>query len=174
MKKITLLLCSLYIAGIMTAQETPLNNDPIPEAEVPQVVLASQKANFPDGYVNEWFIDRGLTAGDDAPVRYISQFGDSFSTNTHFATYLPNGMLFYDAKFLETAIIPSDIMIQVRKAFDDYEVENARLFTLYEPKRQIYQVKLRNQAYIQMAYYSIDGRPIPKKELPEALLVFKY
>ncbi|WP_339831821.1 hypothetical protein [uncultured Altibacter sp.] len=174
MKKITILFYTLCVAGLLNAQETPLNNAPVPEAEVPQVVRTSQKANFPDGYVSSWFIDRGLTAGDDAPVRYISQFGDSFSTNTHFATYLPNGMLFYDAKFLEAAIIPSDIMLQVRKAYDDYEVVHAKLFTLYEPKRQIYQVKLRNQAYIQMAYYTIDGRPIPKKELPEALLVFKY
>ncbi|MAZ73833.1 MAG: hypothetical protein CMC70_11885 [Flavobacteriaceae bacterium] len=174
MKKITLwVICLLFVVA-MKAQETPLNNNPIPTSEVPELVRKSQETNFPYGYVREWSIDRGLTAGDDVPVRYMSTFSESGSTNNHFATYLPNGMLFYHSEFMQPDLLPSNILQQTRTEFDSYEVEHADFITMYNPKREIYRVKVRDQALVQMAYYTVDGIKIPKKDLPEELLVFKY
>jgi hypothetical protein len=174
MKNITILLISLFTFSLVQAQETPTESNPIPSAEVPELVRKSQETNFPYGYVREWSIDRGLTAGDDAPVRYMATFSETGGTRNHSATYLPNGMLFYHSAFLQPNNIPSEILMQTRTDFDSYEVEHVNLITMYNPKRQIYRVKVRDQALVQMAYYTIDGVKIPKKDLPEELLVFKY
>lgn len=174
MKKITLWVACLLFVCTVKAQETPIENDPIPNAEVPELIRKSQETNFPNGYVREWSIDRGLTAGDDEPVRYMSTFSETGGTRNMYATYLPNGMLFYQSQFLEPNNIPSNIVLQTRAEFDSYEIEYADFITLYNPKREIYRVKVRDQALVQVAYYTVDGIKIRKQDLPEEMLVFKY
>ncbi len=174
MKKITLWVACLLFVFTINAQETPLENNLIPTEEVPEIVRQSQEKNFPLAYVREWSIDRGLTAGDDEPVRYMSTFSETGGTRNNAATYLPNGMLFYHSVFFEPNNIPSNIILKTRAEFDDFEVEHADFITLYNPKREIYRVKLRDQARVRMSYYTVDGIKIPKKDLPRELLVFKY
>ncbi|WP_432411049.1 hypothetical protein [Rasiella sp. SM2506] len=174
MKKITLWVACLLFICTIKAQETLLENDPIPNAEVPELVRKSQEANFPSSYVRAWSIDRGVTAGDDKPVSYRATFSDTGGTNSEYATYLPNGMLFFHSQFLESNTIPSNIILQTRSEFDMYEIEHADFITMYNPKREIYRVKVRDQALVQMVYYTVDGIKIPKQDLPEELLVFKY
>lgn len=174
MKKITICFICLLTFFTSMAQETPLESDPISSAEVPERVRKSQQTNFPNSYVRTWAVDRGLTAGDDAPVRYTSTFSETGGTNNSFATYLPNGVLFYHSQFLKPDLLPANIILQTRSEFDSFEIEHADFITLYNPKREIYRVKVRDQALVQMVYYTVDGVKIPKKDLPEELLVFKY
>ena len=173
MKKITTLML-VFCCLLATAQESTFEHEYIAEAEVPALVKQSQQLNFPNGFVTDWFIERGLTAGDDAPVHYRSKFSEDGGNDTHAATYLPNGMLFFHSEFLQANNIPSDILIRSRAEYDAFEIQHADFITLFNPKREIYRVKLRDQALVQMAYYTIDGMPIEKNELPEELLVFKY
>jgi hypothetical protein len=167
----------LFITAIFfqgNAQETFDKGELIPTAEVPEQVRKSQEDHFPGAYVRNWELDRGLTAGDDEPVRYMSSFTNNQTTYNHMATYLPNGMLVYHSEFLPENVMPSQILMKVREDYDRFEVDHADLITLLDPKRQIYRVKLRDRALVKMAYYSLDGIPIPKNRLPEALLIFKY
>lgn len=174
MKKITLLLSCMLYSLVNFAQLPTVENTRISTAEVPEIVRASQETNYPTGFVKSWSVDRGLTAGDDEPVRYQAIFSTSGETNSNFATYLPNGMLFYTSQFLQPNLIPSKIIIKTRSEYDAYEIEHADLITLYEPKREVYRLKIRDQARVKMVYYTMDGMPIPRKNLPEELLVFKY
>tara|TARA_A100000171_G_scaffold53051_1_gene75887 strand:- start:1809 stop:2333 length:525 start_codon:yes stop_codon:yes gene_type:complete len=174
MKKITLLLLSLFVFITSPAQDASFENDSILDTEIPELVIKSQETNFPYGYVREWSIDRSKIAGSDEPLRYRSTFSETGGTNNHYATYLPNGMLFYHSQFLEPNNIPSNIVLQTNAQFDNYTIENADLITMYNPERKIYRVKVRDQALVQMAYFTVDGVQIPKKDLPEELLVFKY
>lgn len=138
------------------------------------MVLKSQESNFPEGYVTAWSIERGLTAGNDEPIRYISAFSETGGTRNHFATYLPNGMLFYHSEFLQPDNIPSPILMKTRAEFDMFEVEHADFITLYNPKRELYRVKVRDHALVKMAYFTVDGIKIPQQNLPEELSDFNY
>jgi len=174
MKIITLLLFCLSISMASNAQVTSLENDTILTTEIPELVKKSQETNFPYGFVREWSIDRGTTIGNAAPLSYRATFSENSSTHNKYATYLPNGMLFYQSEFLEPELIPSNIVVKTNAEFDNYTIENANLITMFNPKREIYSVKVRDQAMVQMAYFTIDGVQIPMKDLPEELLVFKY
>ncbi len=174
MKKITLWVACLLFSILMTAQIPTIENTRISTTEVPEPVQTSQEANFPNGFVKSWSVNRGLTAGDDVPIRYTATYSNSGETTSDMATYLPNGMLFHTSKFMQPDLIPSKITLKTRSEFRDFEIEHADLITMYNPKREIYRVKIRDQARVQMVYYTIDGIQIPKKNLPEELLVFKY
>ncbi|MAY53251.1 MAG: hypothetical protein CMC75_08330 [Flavobacteriaceae bacterium] len=174
MKKITFLLLSLIITVSLTAQDASLEFDPIATAEVPSEVIMSHNTNFPNGFVRSWAVNRGLSATDRIPERYQAVFSDGGGTNSHTATYLPNGMLFFHSEFLDPDNIPSEILLQTRSEFDDSEVEHVHFITMFNPKREIYRVKVRDQALVEMVYYTVNGMKIPKNELPEELLVFKY
>lgn len=172
MKKITsllLLLCSFAVLS----QVSDRANEYISASEVPELVKKSHEANFPNTFIKEWYVDRGLSAVDKKPVRYRTEFSDTGNSNTRFATYLPNGDLFYHTKFYQPNNIPSSIVLKTRSEFNNYEMEYAEFITMYNPKREIYRVKLRDQSLVQMVYYSIDGIRIPESQLPEEMLVFK-
>lgn len=173
MKKITFLFF-LLIGFTTLSQEAIREPEYISEAEVPDLVKRSHDMNFPNSFIKDWFVDRGLRAGDTKAVYFRSEFSNDGNTNSRFATYLPNGVLFYQSQFYKANNIPSPIVIQTRAEYNGYEIEHADFITLYNPKREIYRVKLRDRALVQMAYFTIDGIPIPKNDLPEELLVFKY
>ncbi|RDK87296.1 hypothetical protein [Marinirhabdus gelatinilytica] len=173
MKQITLLVFTLFSISCFS-QDLPRETSAISTNEVPQNVRDSQELNFPNSYVREWHVDRGLTATDSVPERYMSKFSFDGGTSNQFATYLPNGMLFFHSKFLQDDEIPSNILMKTRAEYDKFEIQHADFITLYNPKRQLYKVKLRDQTRIQNAYYTVDAISIPKKNLPEELLVFKY
>ena len=174
MKKITLVLLCLLVSFMTNAQEASFENDSILDTEIPELVVRSQETNFPYGFVRAWDIDRSTITGSNEPLRYRSTFSETGGTKNHYATYLPNGMLFYHSEFLEPNNIPSNIVLQTNAEYDNYKIESADFITMYNPKREIYRVKVRDQALVQMAYFTVDGVQIPKKDLPEELLVFKY
>mgnify|MGYP003640337069 FL=1 len=83
-------------------------------------------------------------------------------------------MLFFHSEFLDPDNVPSEILLKTRSEFDDSEVEHVHFITMFNPKREIYRVKVRDQALVEMVYYTVNGVKIPKNELPEELLVFNY
>lgn len=174
MKHTLLFLFTLLSATFLWAQDMSFAYNLVATSEVPEVVRTAQENQFPDGYVKEWHVDKGLTATDDEPVRYKSVFSETGGTFTIEATYIPNGMLVYHSEFMRPNRIPSHILIKVREEYDRFEVIHANFITVVDPKFQLYQVELRDQGRLQLAHYTLDGAKIPKAQLPEALLVFKY
>ena len=143
---------------------------PISENEVPQQVLDNQLQLFPNSFVDGWEIQQGFEATEDNTIRYISKFHKSGRPGFT-ASYLPNGLLIFQSAFMTTDNIPETVRLKLQANFNKFDIMSANFISLFNPKREIYQVKIRDDARAQYIYYDINGKLIEENALPPEIIL---
>jgi hypothetical protein len=170
MRNIFTLLISILISIGIYAQDVNDNVRYIPESQVPQSVLDRQGELFPTNFVSEWQVQEMDGMQDTQNIRYIAKFEEDGRPGFS-ASYLPNGILIFNSEFMPSEIIPSEVRLKVDKDYKDYTIRHADFITFYNPKREIYMVKLLDDINVQYAFYNTAGNKIPKESLPEEILL---
>ena len=170
MRNIFTLLISILISIGIYAQDVNNNVRYIPESHVPQSVLDRQGELFPTNFVSEWQVQEMDGMQDAQNIRYIAKFEEDGRPGFS-ASYLPNGILIINSEFMSSEIIPSEVRLKVDKDYKDYTIRHADFITFYNPKREIYMVKLLDDINVQYAFYNTAGNKIPKESLPEEILL---
>lgn len=155
----TLTLFSAY------AQHANTSKHFISESQVPQAVIMKQSELFPTNFVAEWEVQE-LNEMQDAPdIRYIAKFEED-NRSGFSASYLPGGLLIFHTEFMTAAIVPGEVRLKVNSKYKDFDIQSAEFISFYNPKREIYLVKLLNGSLMQYAFYDTNGNEIPKPNLP--------
>lgn len=170
MRNIFTLLISILISIGIYAQDVNDNVRYIPESQVPQSVLDRQGELFPTNFVSEWQVQEMDGMQDAQNIRYIAKFEEDGRPGFS-ASYLPNGILIFNSEFMPSEIIPSEVRLKVDKDYKDYTIRHADFITFYNPKREIYMVKLLDDINVQYVFYNTAGNKIPKESLPEEILL---
>ena len=170
MRNIFMLLISILISIGIYAQDVNDNVRYIPESQVPQSVLDRQGELFPTNFVSEWQVQDMDGMQDAQNICYIAKFEEDGRPGFS-ASYLPNGILIFNSEFMPSEIIPSEVRLKVDKDYKDYTIRHADFITFYNPKREIYMVKLLDDINVQYAFYNTAGNKIPKESLPEEILL---
>jgi hypothetical protein len=68
--------------------------------------------------------------------------------------------------------IPETVRLKVQYDYKDYEVDHANFLTVYSPKREIYEVRVRDRALVRQAYYDVNGVRIDENTLPVEVILF--
>ncbi|MCH2490756.1 MAG: hypothetical protein MK211_11460 [Flavobacteriales bacterium] len=143
----------------------------IPESEVPEAVFMNQQELFPDGFITEWQLQRDFDMADSDAVRYIAKFTEA--SNPGFsASYLPTGELIFYSQFMQAVELPETIQLRTRSDFGDFQIDSANFITVFNPKREIYRIRLRDNNRLKHAYYTINAAPIAEESLPLELRLF--
>ena len=165
MRNIFTLLLSIIFTTVVTSQDVNDNIRFIPQSQVPQHVLDRQETLFPTNFVSEWRVQE-MDGMQDAPnLRYIAKFEDDGRPGFS-ASYLPSGVLIFNSEFMPSEIIPAKVRLKIDKDYKDYSIRHAEFITFYNPKREIYMVKLLKDIGVQYVFYNTAGNEIPKDSLP--------
>jgi hypothetical protein len=171
MKYLYTFFCAALISFFGWAQDIPIERPTIPEAEVPQAVLDNQIYFFPNAIVTEWQKQEGFDANEEDAVRYISSFRRDGRAGFS-ASYLPTGELIFQSQYMPPENIPETVRLKVQYDYKDYEVDHANFLTVYSPKREIYEVRVRDRALVRQAYYDVNGVRIDENTLPVEVILF--
>ncbi len=173
MRNIFTLLLSILFIAFTYAQDVNDNVRFIPQSEVPKAVLERQEALFPTNFISEWQVQEIDGMQNASNIRYIAKFEEDGRPGFS-ASYLPNGMLIFNSEFTPSEIIPSSVRLKVTSDYKDYTVHATEFITFYNPKREIYMIKLLDEYRMRYAFYNTIGNEIHKEELPvEILLLMK-
>ena len=170
MRKITILLLSFLISTITYSQDVNNNVRYIPESQVPQSVLDRQGELFPTNFVSEWQVQEMDGMQDAQNIGYIAKFEEDGRPGFS-ASHLPNGILIFNSEFMPSEIIPAEVRLKVDKDYKDYTIRHADFITFYNPKREIYMIKLLDDINVMYAFYNTAGNEIPKDSLPAEILL---
>ncbi len=162
---LTLLLSILFIA-FTYAQDVNDNVRFIPQSEVPKVVLERQETLFPTNFISEWQVQEIDGMQNSSNIRYIAKFEEDGRPGFS-ASYLPNGELIFNSEFTPSEILPTSIRLKINGDYKDYALHAAEFITFYNPKREIYMVKLLDGTRMQYAFYNTIGNKIEKDNLPD-------
>ncbi|MAN59184.1 MAG: hypothetical protein CMC08_05035 [Flavobacteriaceae bacterium] len=168
---LALLLALLPLQSFAQDIDIDIDVPTIPEAEVPQVVLDTQAYFFPSAFITEWQKEEGFDANEDDAVRYIAKFERDGKAGFS-ASYLPSGELIFQNQYMPPENIPETVRLKLQFEFKNFEIDHANFLTVYSPKREIYEVRIRENALVQQAYYDINGNRIDKSTLPPEVILF--
>ncbi len=170
MRKITILVFSLLICFITYSQDVNNNVHYVAQSEVPQPVLDRQEALFPTNFVSEWQVQEMDGMQNAENIRYIAKFEEDGRPGFS-ASYLPNGMLIFNSEFMPSEIIPAKVRLKIDSDYKDYTIRHADFITFYNPKREIYMIKLLDEINVNYVFYNTAGNKVPKDSLPEEILL---
>lgn len=168
---LTLVVFLILVPTIGWAQDVEIVRPTIPESEVPQVVLDNHSYFFPTAFIKEWQKQEGFDANEEEAVRYISRFERNGKPGFS-ASFLPTGELIFQSQFMPPETIPETVLLKLQYDFRDYEIDHANFLTVYSPKREIYEVRVRDRALVKQAYYDINGVRVEKNTLPPEVVLF--
>lgn len=171
MRNIFTLLLSIIFTTVVFSQDVTGDTHFVPQSQVPKAVLDRQKSLFPTNYISEWQVQETNGMQDAQNLRYIAKFEEDGRPGFS-ASYLPNGILIFNSEFMPSEIIPAEIRLKINKDYKDYTIRHADFITFYNPKREIYKVKLLREINVQYAFYNTAGNEIPQESLPEEILFF--
>ncbi|QQX75920.1 MULTISPECIES: hypothetical protein [Aequorivita] len=170
MRNIFSLLISILISIGIYAQDVNDNVRYIPESQVPPPVLDRQGELFPTNFVSEWQVQEMDGMQDAQNIRYIAKFEEDGRPGFS-ASYLPNGILIFNSEFMPSEIIPAKVRLKVEGDYKDYTIRHADFITFYNPKREIYMIKLLDDINVRYAFYNTAGNKIPKDSLPQEIVL---
>ena len=168
MRKIFTLLLSIIFTTFVNSQDVNDNVRFIPQSQVPQSVLDRQEELFPTNFISEWQVQEMDGMQDAQNIRYIAKFEEDGRPGFS-ASYLPNGILIFNSEFMPSEIIPAEVRLKVDSDYKDYTIRHADFITFYNPKREIYMIKLLDDINVRYAFYNTAGNKIPKDSLPEEI-----
>ncbi len=142
----------------------------IPQSQVPPAVIDRQQELFPTNYISEWQVQEMNGMQDAQHIRYIAKFEEDGRPGFS-ASYLLDGTLIFNSEFMPSEIIPAEIRLKINSEFKDYSIHNGQFITFYNPKREIYLLKLLNDINVQYAFYNTSGNKIPEDSLPPEILL---
>jgi len=163
-------LFGILLTTLIYAQDVNDNTRFVPQSEVPQLVLDRQHALFPSNFVSEWQVQEMDGMQNARNIRYIAKFEEDGRPGFS-ASYLPNGILIFNSEFMPSEIIPAEVRLKVTSDYKDYSVHAAEFITFYNPKREIYLIKLLDEYRMKYAFYNTIGNEIPKEDLPGEILL---
>ncbi len=167
------ILLSIILTATVYSQDVNDNVRFIPQSEVPKLVLERQDALFPTNFISEWQVQELDGMQNASNIRYIAKFEEDGRPGFS-ASYLPTGELIFNSEFTPSEILPSSVRLKVTRDYKDYIVHAAEFITFYNPKREIYMVKLLDEFRMKYAFYNTIGNEIHKENLPvEMLLLMK-
>ncbi|PHR13054.1 MAG: hypothetical protein COA40_05955 [Aequorivita sp.] len=170
MRKIFTLLLSIIFTTFVNSQDVNDNVRFIPQSQVPQSVLDRQEELFPTNFISEWQVQEMDGMQDAQNIRYIAKFEEDGRPGFS-ASYLPNGILIFNSEFMPSEIIPAEVRLKVDSDYKDYTIRHADFITFYNPKREIYMIKLLDDINVRYAFYNTAGNKIPKDSLPEEIVL---
>jgi hypothetical protein len=170
MRNIFTLLLITIITTIVYSQDVNDNVRFIPQSEVPKAVVDHQEELFPTNFVSEWQVQEVDGMQDAGNIRYIAKFEEDARPGFS-ASYLPNGILVFNSEFMPSEIIPAEVRLKVDSEYKDYTIQSADFITFYNPKREIYMVKILKDISMQYVFYNTVGNKIPRESLPPEMLL---
>ncbi len=170
MRNTFIILLSIIFTATVFSQDVNDNVRFIPQSQVPKVVVDHQNNLFPTNFVSEWQVQEIDGMQNASNIRYIAKFEEDGRPGFS-ASYLPNGMLIFNSEFTPSEIIPTSVRLKVTSDYKDYDVHAAEFITFYNPKREIYLVKLLDDYQMKYAFYNTIGNEIPKEDLPAEILL---
>jgi len=169
MRNITTLLLCIIFTTVFYSQDVNDNIRFVSQSQVPQPVVDRQKSLFPTNFVSEWEVQQMDGMQDAHTLRYIAKFEEDGRPGFS-ASYLPNGILIFNSEFMPSEIIPAEVRLKIDRDYPDYKIHNAEFITFYNPKREIYKVKLLREINLQYKFFNTAGNEIPVESLPEEML----
>ncbi len=142
----------------------------IPQSQVPAAVIERQAELFPTNYVSEWQVQEMNGMQNAKNIRYIAKFEEDGRPGFS-ASYLLDGTMIFNSEFMPSEIIPAEIRLKVESEFKNFTIHNGQFITFYNPKREIYLLKLLNDINVQYAFYNTAGNKIPEDSLPPEMLL---
>lgn len=164
-----LLLCGFTLSSAFS-QVVNSNTHFISESEVPKPVIQIQKELFPTNFVSEWNVQKFDKMQDASNIRYIANFKEDGRSGFS-ASYLPEGLLLFKTEFIPNEILSEEIKVELQKEYKGFTVESANFITLYNPKREVYMIRLLHNAEMQYAFYDTEGNSIQRDNLPPEMLL---
>jgi hypothetical protein len=171
MKKIILtsVLISLFALQTTNSQMGRFQKYSLSESQVPESVLASQRVNFPNSFVTNWFQYSNFPSPTENSSYYISSFQKQGS-NSFRAYFTADGELISKITFLPTFTLPEVILERVHNSYLNTRIKSGDLIKLYDLDIEIYRVRLNTEGLLQYVYYDRYARMLSGSQIPAEVL----
>jgi hypothetical protein len=166
---LTTVLISLFTVQTTNSQMGRYQKYSLNESEVPEIVLESQRENFPRGFVTDWFQYSNFPSPNENSSYYISSFQKQGS-NSFKAYFNAEGELISKVTFLPTFALPEVIQEGVHNSYLNTRIKSGDLIRLYEPDIEIYRVRINTEGLLTYVYYDRYARMLDGNRLPVEVL----
>jgi hypothetical protein len=170
MKKIlTPLLALLVPAVLCTAQMDRNHKEALSGHEIPPVVLASQKSNFPNAFVTKWHSYSNLPKPGPNDLFYSANY-KSQGSNSFKAYFDQQGNVIARMTFLPNYSIPESIRQDVLSANQNSKIKSGDLIELYDRDMVLYRVRVNTDGLLQYLYYDKYAKMLKASRVPMEVL----
>lgn len=165
----TVLFVTVISTTVLKAQMDRNHKFTLDTYEVPASVKASQKENFPNGFVTQWSKYTNLPNTEKDDWFYISNFKKLGAQN--FKAYFdPEGNIIAKMTFLPTYELPESILESVGTNALNTRIKSGDLIRIYDLDIEIYRVRINTEGLLQYVYYDRYAKMLNPRRLPSEVM----
>jgi hypothetical protein len=161
----------VMFTGTIRAQYKDIDTKVIPENDVPEEIIKSQRKQFYDGFVTQWKLHTQNKANQNDTTYYMANFKNK-GRRGNYAYYSTLGDLLASSIYMSPFDIPGNIKEYCINKYQETKIKSAELILIGSQNRQIYRVRLNKDGALTYLYFDTNGNPIDKRQVPPETFMF--